>query len=68
MQSILEDSAASMEDASVSLQTQTARRAWWSARAGLDQRLAALLRTLQDCLGPWRCLTQTPEQEWTWPA
>ena len=31
------------------------RMAWWRHRLGLDQRMAALLRSLDDSwLGPWR--------------
>lgn len=59
---LMSDSAASMRDVSLPGTTQpdaeaaaAQRAAWWRQRLALDERMAALLHTLDhDWLGPWR--------------
>lgn len=43
---------------------------WWKQRLALDERMAGLLRQLdQEWLGPWRCLVMQPGQQQTeWAA
>jgi separase len=55
MQGVLDRSARSMRE--LGTDTRDEQRAWWRARAGLDDALAALVQHLDDSwLGPWRCL------------
>ena len=54
LQSILEDSAASMRQDSP-CESPRVRREWWRQRLKLDLRMAGLMKDLEETLlGPWR--------------
>lgn len=52
LESILEDSAASMRSEEERV-TKVQKAAWWRKRLALNERLKSILLQMQAALGPW---------------